>query len=105
MVKVYFDKENHGHWVVKSLEDYYYLKAVDFQTNEESNHILSWSRNHSADLGEKVDRVYDVEIDEEKYYFLFIGNGDGWNIISEDSMKLERLLKDKNIFFTGETLV
>jgi hypothetical protein len=107
MVKVYFDKENHGHWVVESLEDYYYFKAVDFQTNEESNHILSWSRNHSADLGEKVDRVYDVEIDGEKYYFLFINNGSGndWSVISEDSMKLEKLLNDKNLFFTGETKI
>ena len=105
MVKVYFDKENHGHWVVKSLEDYYYFKAVDFQTNEESNHILSWSRNHSADLGEKVDRVYDVEIDEEKYYFLFIGNGNGWNVIAEDSMKLEKLLRETNLFFTGDSKI
>ena len=32
MVKVYFDKKNH--WV-ESLEDYYYFKAVDFQTKEE----------------------------------------------------------------------
>ena len=105
MVKVYFEKEKYGHWVVESLEDYYYFKAVDFQTNEESNHILSWSRNYSSDLGENVDRVYDVEIDEEKYYFLFIGNGNGWNVIAEDSMKLEKLLKDSNLFFTGDAKI
>ena len=46
MAKVYFDKENHGHWVVESLEDYYSFKAVNFETNEESNQILSWSRNY-----------------------------------------------------------
>ena len=46
-----------------------------------------------------------VIIDEEKYYFLFINNGDGWNVISEDSIKLEKLLKDKNIVFTGEYLL
>ena len=104
MAKVYFDKSQ-VHWVVLELEDYYYFKTIDSKTNEESNHILSWSKDHSSDLGEKIDRVYDVEIDEEKYYFLFINNGDGWNVISEDSIKLEKLLKDKNIVFTGEYLL
>ncbi len=105
MVKVYFDKSQ-GHWVVLELEDYYYFKTIDSKTNEESNHILSWSRSYDlSDMDKKVDRVYDVEIDEEKYYFLFINNGDGWNVISEDSMKLEKLLKDKNIVFTGEYLL
>jgi hypothetical protein len=105
MAKVYFDKD-YSIWVVEDLEDYYSFKAVNFETNEESNHILSWSRNYDeSDVSEKVDRVYDVEIDEEKYYFLFISNGKGWNVVSEDSMKLEKLLKDKNIFFTGDSLV
>jgi hypothetical protein len=73
MAKVYFDKENHGHWVVESLEDYYSFKAVNFETNEESNQILSWSRNYDLkDHDSKIDRVYDVEIDREKYYFLFL---------------------------------
>ena len=59
-------------------------------------------------LATKVDfssHPFKVEIDEEKYYFLFINNGDGWNVISEDSIKLEKLLKDKNIVFTGEYLL
>ena len=105
MTKVYFDKEKYGIWVVEDLEDYYEFKAVDFKTNEESNHILSWSRNYDLSDRVYVDRIYDVEIDEEKYYFLFINNGNGWDVISENSMKLEKLLNDKNIFFTGETLV
>jgi hypothetical protein len=106
MGKVYFDNEKYGIWVVKDLEDYYTFKAVNFETNEESNHILSWSRNYDlSDMNNNVDRVYDVEIDEKKYYFLFINNGDGWDVISEDSMKLEKLLNDKNLFFTGETKI
>jgi hypothetical protein len=56
-------------------------------------------------MNNNVDRVYDVEIDEKKYYFLFINNGDGWDVISEDSMKLEKLLNDKNLFFTGDTKI
>jgi len=106
MRKVYFDKEKYGIWVVESLEDYYTFKAVNFETNEESSHILSWSRNYDlSDMSNNVDRIYDVEIDEEKYYFLFISNGNGWDVISEDSSKLEKLLKDKNLFFTGETKI
>ena len=106
MVKVYFDKENHGHWVVESLEDYYSFKAVNFETNEESNQILSWSRNYDLkDHDSKIDRVYDVEIDREKYYFLFVNNGDGWDVISEDSMKLEKLLRETNLFFTGDSKI
>ena len=106
MAKVYFDKEKYGMWVVEDLEDYYEFKAVDFQTNEESNHILSWSRNYdTSDMGQNVDRIYDVEINGEKYYFLFISNNEGWNVISEDSMKLEKLLNDSNLFFTGDAKI
>ena len=111
MAKVYFDKVKYGMWVVEDLEDYYEFKAVDFQTKEESNHILSWSRNYDtsnmgkSNMSQRVDRIYDVEIDGEKYYFLFINNGDGWDVISEDSLKLEKLLNDSNLFFTGDTKV
>jgi hypothetical protein len=106
MEKVYFDKEKYGIWIVENLEDYYGFKAVNFETNEESNHILSWSRNYDlSDMSNNVDRIYDVEIDEEKYYFLFISNGNGWDVVSEDSMKLEKLLNDTNLFFTGDTKI
>jgi hypothetical protein len=106
MAKVYFDKEKYGIWLVEDLEDYYNFKAVNFETKEESNHILSWSRNYDlSDMTNDIDRVYDVEIDREKYYFLFINNGNGWNVVSEDSIKLEKLLKDTNLFFTGEVKI
>ena len=106
MGKVYFDKEKYGIWVVENLEDYYSFKAVNFETNEESNHILSWSRNYdTSDVSSNVDRIYDVEIDELRYYFLFINNGNGWDVISEDPIKLENLLKDKKLFFVGETKI
>lgn len=104
MAKVYFDKEKYGIWVVEDLEDYYEFKSVNFETNEESNHILSWSRNYDiSDMDSKIDRVYDVEIDELKYYFLFSKNENGWDVVSQDPLELEKLLRDKNIFFTGDT--
>jgi hypothetical protein len=106
MTKVYFDKERYGVWVVETLEDYYEFKAVDFQTNEESNHILSWSRNYDLkDHDSKIDRVYDVEVDEVKYFFFFSKNENGWNVVAQDSMKLEKLLRENNLFFTGDTKI
>lgn len=106
MNKVYFDKEKYGQWLVDELEDFYFFKAVDFQTNEESNHILSWTRNYPLDdLDSDVVRVYDVEIEGIKYHFLFKPDGKKWGIFSKDPMELEKLLRDKNLFFVGETKI
>jgi len=90
MDKVYFNKDYYGCWWLKELTDIYSFKAVNFQTNEEVETILTWTRN--VDLSEydgKIVRMYDVEIEGEKFYFL---------------TSLEKLLNDKNLFFTGETL-
>ena len=106
MEKVYFDKEKYGKWIVNELEDFYHFKAVDFQTNQEYYYILSWTRNYPLDdLDQDVVRVYDVEIDEEKYYFIIKPDRNCWDVIAKDKMKLEKLLNDKNLFFTGDTKV
>ena len=37
---------------------------------------------------------------------IFINNDDNeWSVIPEDPMKLEKLLRDKNLFFTGEVKI
>lgn len=107
MNKVYFDKEKYGQWFVEDLEDFYIFKSVNYQTNEEINQILSWSRNYPLqDLASEIVRVYDVEIEDIKYYFLFRLNADGTcDVIAEDPMKLEKLLNEKSLFFVGETKV
>ena len=103
MSRVYFDKEKKV-WFVDELEDFYMFKAIDFQTNEESDHILSWTRNYSLDeFDSNVVRVYDVEIDSIKYYFIVKSNVDNnWDIIAKDPMSLEKLINDKNLFFVGD---
>lgn len=105
MNRVYFDKEKYGQWVVDELEDFYLFKSVDFKTNEESDKILSWTRNYSLDeFDSDVVRVYDVEIEDAKYYFLITSNNDGtWSVTAKDRLLLEKLLNDKNLFFTGDT--
>lgn len=105
--KVYFDKEKYGQWIVDDLEDFYIFKSVNYQTNEEINQILSWSRNYSlVNLNPDIVRVYDVEIENIKYYFLIKSNKEGnWDVISEDPIKLEKLLNNKSLFFVGETKI
>lgn len=105
MDKVYFNKDYYGCWWLKELTDIYAFKAVNFQTNEEIETILTWTRN--VDLSEydkDIIRIYDVEIDNEKYYFLVSPENGGYLLESKDKFILEKLLNDKNIFFTGEAL-
>lgn len=105
MYKVYFNKNYYGCWWLKELTDIYSFKAVNFQTNEEVDTILTWTRN--VDLSEyddKVVRMYDVEIEGDKFYFLLSPEKKGYLLEPKDRMVLEKLLNDKNLFFTGETL-
>ena len=105
MDKVYFNKDYYGCWWLKELTDIYSFKAVDFQTNKEVETILTWTRN--VDLSEydnDVVRMYDVEIDSEKFYFLASIENGGYLLEAKDKFSLEKLLNDKNLFFTGETL-
>lgn len=104
MNRVYFDKEENG-WFVDSLEDYYMFKAVDFQTKQESDHVLSWTRNYPLDGLDDVVRVYDVEIDNIKYHFLVRAYENVWSVVQKEPMALEKLLNDKNLFFVGDTKV
>ena len=48
--------------------------------------------------------MYDVEIDGEKFCFLASLEKGGYLLESKDRFSLEKLLNEKNIFFTGETL-
>ena len=101
MSKVYFDKSNYGSFWVDSLEDYYLFKSINIMTNEEKDYILSWTRNVITD--DDVVRVYDVEIDGEKYYYNFYEEGDRFEVLSKDNIKLEKLIREKDIVFVGET--
>jgi hypothetical protein len=104
MDKVYFNKDYYGCWWLKELTDIYSFKAVNFQTNEEVETILTWTRN--VDLSEYKDtiRMYDVEIDDEKFYFIVSPEKGGYLLESKDKMVLEKLLNNKNLSFVGEIL-
>lgn len=102
MNKVYFSKEK-KHWFVSEPEDLYTFKTVNYETNEEVNQILSWSRGFDMEKYPKHIRVYDVEIDGIKYFFLMRNEGVHYIIESENPVLLERLIDEKKIFFTGNT--
>jgi len=105
MDKVYFNKDYYGCWWLKELTDIYSFKAVNFQTNEEVETILTWTRNVDlSEYNDKVVRMYDVEIEGEKFYFLASPEKEGYLLEPKDRYSLEKLLNDKNLFFTGETL-
>jgi hypothetical protein len=108
MAKVYYDKEKNN-WFIDSLEDYYMFKAINSETNEESEMILSWSRNIEITEEEQnigIVRIYDVEIDSIKYYFTFkIEKESIYNVSQREIYSLENLLRDKNLFFTGEVKI
>ncbi len=101
MNRVFFNKEK-KYWFVDELSDYYFFKSINHKTNQESDYVLSWSRN--KELPENIDRIYDVEIDGDKYYFLFEYVNEEWIVYSQDSMRLEMLLRDKDLFFVGDVI-
>jgi hypothetical protein len=102
MNKVYFDKEK-NQWFVNEPEDMYTFKSVNISTNEEINQILSWTRGFDMSNYPNHIRVYDVEIDTIKYFFLMKKENNYYTIESENPMMLEKLINLENIFFVGDT--
>lgn len=105
--KVYSDKENYGVWFVDEMVDYYFFKSIDIITNEEKEYILSWSRSVEIEEEKNVVRVYDVEIEIDgvlkKYYFNFYYEDNRYKVVAKDPLELEKLLRETNITFIGET--
>ena len=103
MNKVYFDKEK-NQWFVSEPEDMYTFKSVTIETNEEVKQILSWTRGFDMTDYPNHIRVYDVEINAVKYFFLMKQEGNIYTIEVENPLMLEKLIELENIFFVGETL-
>jgi len=102
MNKVYFDKEK-NQWFVSEPEDMYTFKSVTIETNEETKQILSWTRGFDMTDYPNHIRVYDVEINAVKYFFLMKPEGNIYTIEAENPLMLEKLIELENIFFVGET--
>jgi hypothetical protein len=103
MNKVYFNKDE-NYWFVYEPEDMYTFKSVNIITNEETNQILSWTRGFDMSNYPNHIRIYDVEINNVKYFFLMAKEGNVFILESEDPTMLEKLIELENTFFVGETL-
>lgn len=103
MNKVYFDSEKKC-WFVIDTEDFYSFKSVNCETKEEVKHILSWTRGVDLENYPHHIRMYDVEIEKKKYFFLMKKEGTQFIIESENPLELENLVNNHKLFFVGETM-
>jgi hypothetical protein len=104
MNKVYFDKEKKV-WFVNETEDFYSFKSVNYKTKEEENQILSWTRGFDLTNYPNHVRMYDVEIEGFKYFFLMRhSDNDCYILDTENPLSLEQLINEHFIFFAGETI-
>ena len=105
MKKVFFDKEKKS-WVLNELDDMYSFKYINIMTNEENNSILTWIKctNHSEIGIAEDDRLYGVDLNGEEYLFVETYKEGQYYLYAKDNMQLERLVRDYNFVFVGETI-
>ena len=105
MKKVFFDKEKKS-WVLNELDDMYSFKYINIMTKEENNSILTWlKRNNHSEIGiGEDDRLYGVDLNGEEYLFVETYKDGQYYLYAKDNMQLERLVRDYNFVFVGETI-
>lgn len=104
MKKVYFEVDSKK-WILDDLDEMYSFKYIDIMTNEESTGILTWVKGINqieTGIGEE-DRLYGVELHGEEYLFVETYKEGKFYLSAKDNMHLERLVRDHNIVFVGET--
>ena len=104
MKKVYFDVSEKC-WVLDDLDEMYSFKYIDIMTNEEKTGILTWLKgvDYEENGIEEDDRLYGVELNGEEYLFVETYEEGKFYLYAKDNMHLERLVRDHNIVFVGET--
>ena len=103
MNKVYFDREK-NQWFVSEPEDMYLFKSVNTQSNEEEKQILSWTRGFDMTKYPNHIRMYDVEINGVKYFFLMKPEKDVY-VIDPRAAKVDPKRSATKIFSDVPTIV
>lgn len=105
MRKVYFDTEK-KRWTLEDLEDLYSFKYINISTNEEHFAILSWHKTVDRDSINISDdeRLYGAEIMGQEYLFAESYSDGRFFLDPIDSYSLEKLCRDHDFAFVGETL-
>lgn len=103
MEKVYFDPDFFGSWVVNDLSDMYSFKYVE--GDEEKTGVLTWIKGEHVGLKED-DRIFGVVIDDEEFLFVLRYESSFGKFIlnSKNPLDLDRLLRNRKIFFVGEKI-
>ena len=87
-----------GFWWVNELADIFYFKSINQETGEESLEILSWTRMVDLSIYPKNPvRMYDIESNSKKCYFLLYQVVDRYKIEVENIYELDELCREKNI--------
>lgn len=90
-------------WWVDELADIYFFKTINQSTGEESSEVLSWTRMVDLSTYSKNPlRMYDIESNEKKYYFLLYQVGERYKLEVENTYELDELLREKNITLTSD---
>lgn len=104
MKKVYFDVTKKS-WILDDLDEIYSFKYIDIMTKEENTGILTWLKgvDHEENSIGEDDRLYGVELHGEEYLFVETYKEGKFYLYAKDNIHLERLVRDHNITFVGET--
>lgn len=95
MNKVYSDK---GEFFVEDIQDMYYIRCVDKTSLYDYHEVLTWTRmvDLSNYSGNPV-RMYDVEFEDKKYFFLLYEDGGKLKLKVENTYEFDELCNKKNI--------
>jgi hypothetical protein len=95
MNKVYSDK---GEFFVEDIQDMYYIRCVDKTSLYDYHEVLTWTRmvDLSNYAGNPV-RMYDVEFEDKKYFFLLYEDGGKLKLKVENTYEFDELCNKKNI--------
>lgn len=100
MNKVYTDN---GSWWVDELTDICYFKSKSIETQQENYEFMTWTRNTDlSNYSKNPIRMYDIEFEEKKYFFLAYEENGRYKIQVENTYEFDELCKKKNISIIAE---
>lgn len=98
MTKIYKDKN--GNLYSKELETIYYVNTLNTEINEVDKSIVSWYKG--ADVPDSACRVYDLEVNGEKFLFDLKYENHVYYFVPSSNIEMTRLKSQYNIEVISE---
>lgn len=98
MAKIY--KDENGNLYSKELETIYYVNVLDIEKNELDRFVISWYKG--AEVPGSACRVYDLEINSEKFLFDLKCKDHIYYFIPRSNIEMSRLKSQYNIEIVSE---